>query len=75
MNPTDRIAYAKKNVPRETVISYQNAIGMSMTPQFGTEIITRPFRGIAGIFKKEVGVVVQTIPNNFKKVIVNVIRD
>lgn len=34
LNKADRIAYAKKTLSRETIISYQNAIGRIMTPIF-----------------------------------------
>ena len=33
----DKIQYAKQHVSPETIITYQNAIGMSMNPIFGTK--------------------------------------
>jgi len=62
MNKQDRIQYAKQNVSRETIISYQNAIGMVMKPTFG--ITTRPVRGFAGIRKEPIGLVIKDIPNS-----------
>ena len=32
-----RLEYAKQNLPRETIISYQNEIAKSMSPIFGTK--------------------------------------
>ena len=58
----EKIKYAKENVPRETIISFQNACAMTMSPGFG--IKTVPVRGFAGIRKENVGMVIQTIPNN-----------
>ena len=75
MNKNDRIAYVKEHVPQETIISYQNAIGLSMTPQFGTGLTTRSFRGIAGVYKQDISVVAQTIPNNTKEIRLSVVRD
>ena len=75
MNNKDRIAYAKEHVPQETIISYQNAIGLSMTPQFGTGLTTKSFRGIAGVYKQDISVVAQTIPNNTKEIRLSVVRD
>ena len=62
MSKADKIAYAKKNVSPETIISYQNAIGMAMNPVFG--INTLPVRGFTGNHKTDVGLVIQSIPNS-----------
>jgi hypothetical protein len=35
MKKQDKIQYAKQNVSKETIISYQNAIGMAINPTFG----------------------------------------
>lgn len=35
LNKADKIQYAKQHVSPETIIAYQNVIGMSMNPLFG----------------------------------------
>ncbi len=57
MPKPEKIKYAKENVPRKTIISFQNACGMAMSPTFG--IKTLPVRGFAGIRKENVGMVIQ----------------
>jgi hypothetical protein len=67
-----KIKYAKENVPRETIISFQNACGMAMSPRFGIKSL--PVRGFAGIRKENVGMVIQNIPNS-KNRYLSIIRD
>ena len=62
MPKPEKIKYAKENVPRETIISFQNACAMAMRPTYG--IKTLPVRGSAGIRKENVGMVIQNIPNS-----------
>lgn len=62
MSKPEKIKYAKENVSRETIISYQNVCAMAMSPTFGIETV--PVRGFAGIRKDNVGMVIQNIPNN-----------
>jgi len=62
MSKPEKIKYAKENVPRETIISFQNACAMAMSPTYG--IKTLPVRGFAGIRKENVGMVIQNIPNS-----------
>ena len=59
----DKIQYAKQHVPPETIIAYQNAIGVSMTPVFGTGAKTYGIRGFAGKNRVNVSLVIQSIPN------------
>ena len=61
----DKIQYAKQHVSPETIIAYQNALGMSMIPIFG--IKTYGIRGFAGKNRVDVGLVIQQIPktNNY----------
>lgn len=56
LNKADKIQYAKQHVSPETIIAYQNVIGMSMNPLFG-----------AGKNRVNVGLVIQQIPktNNY----------
>ena len=61
----DKIQYAKQHVSPEIIIAYQNAIGMSMNPIFGTK--TYGIRGFAGKNRVDVGLVIQRIlkTNNY----------
>ena len=61
----EKIQYAKQHVSPETIIAYQNAIGMSMSPIFGMK--TYGIRGFAGENRVDVGLVIQQIPktNNY----------
>lgn len=65
LNKADKIQYAKQHVSPETIITYQNVIGMSMNPIFGTQ--TYGVRGFAGKNRVNVGLVIQQIPktNNY----------
>ena len=62
MSKLKKIKYAKKNVPRETIIFFQNACAMAMSPTDGTKTLS--LRGFAGIRKENVGMVIQSIPNS-----------
>ena len=42
----DKIAYAKKELPRNTIISYQNEIGKRLTPVYNPN--TYSVEGVAG---------------------------
>lgn len=59
---SDKIQYGKQHVPPEIIISYQNSMGLAMTPIFGTGVKTYAFRGFAGKHKVNVGLVIQSIP-------------
>lgn len=72
MSKSEKINYAKQNVSKETIIFYQNAIGMAMNPTFG--IKTRSVPGFAGIRKTRVDIVIQDIPNSENHYL-SVIRD
>ncbi len=72
LSKADKIAYAKQRVSPETIISYQNAIGMSMNPTFGTK--TYGTRGFAGENRANVGLVIQQIPKT-KKFYLSIIKD
>ena len=72
MAKPEKIKYAKKNVPRETIISFQNACAMAISPKDG--IKTLPVRGFAGIRKENVGMVIQNIPNSDNRYL-SIIRD
>lgn len=60
MGKADRIEYAKANLPRETIIHYQNEIGKSLQPIFGIKTNTVP--GTAGKFKNNVELTIQQNP-------------
>ena len=62
LSKSEKIKYAKANVPREKIISFQNACALAMNPTFGTQTIA--VRGFAGRGKESVGIVIQTIPNS-----------
>ena len=72
MSKPEKIKYAKENVPRETIISFQNVCAGAISPTFG--ITTRPVRGFAGIRKEPVGLVIKDIPNS-ENYYLSVIRD
>jgi hypothetical protein len=72
MPKPEKIKYAKENVTRETIISFQNACAMAISPTFG--IKTLPVRGFAGIGKENVGMVIKNIPNS-KNRYLSVIRN
>ena len=60
-----KIAYAKKNLPRGTIIAYQNEIGKSMSPLFGPKNTTT-VPGFAGKHKQNTELTIQqtNIPNS-----------
>ena len=58
----DKIDYAKKNLPRDIIISYQNSMGLSMIPNLGNGSTTHSVPGYAGINKADVSLVIQSIP-------------
>lgn len=72
LTKADKIAYAKQHVSPETIISYQNAIGMSMNPTFRTK--TYGIRGFAGKNRANVGLVIQSIPKT-KKFYLSIVND
>ena len=74
MSKSDRIRYAKENVPRETIISLQNAFALAMSSKNELGITTFAVRGFAGKRKANVGIVIQTIPNSNNHYI-SVIKD
>ena len=53
-----RIQYTKNNVPRETVIQYQNELGKGMSPLFGTRK-TKSVPGFAGKRKRNTELTIQ----------------
>lgn len=57
----EKIVYEKENIPRETMISYQNEIGMAMNPIFETDLKTRPVKGFAGKLKHDIDLVIQDL--------------
>ena len=59
----DKIQYVKQHVSPETIISYQNAMGLAMMPIFGTGVKSHAVRGFAGKYKVNVGLVIQSIPS------------
>lgn len=63
---SDKIKYAKQHVSPETIIAYQNAMGLAMKPMFGTGATTHAVRGFAGKHKANVGLVIQSIPGTDK---------
>ncbi len=71
MAKPEKIKYAKENVLRETITSFQNACAMIISSTYGVK--TLPVRGFAGIRKENVGMVIQSIPNN-KNFYLSVIR-
>lgn len=74
MSKPERLAYARKNIPVEYIIEYQNAIGNAMVGHFG--VVTRNFRGMAGKNKVDITVIAQTfMDKGNKSVKVTVIRD
>ena len=76
MSKKQKIAYAKKILPREFIINYQKRLCLSMTPIFGKS--TTPVRGFAGIRKVDVGLVFQTNPNppnKNKPIMMTIIKD
>lgn len=66
LSKSDRIEYAKKHLSPGTIISYQNAIGRSMKPIFGTGSTTHTVRGFAGKHRTNVGLIIQSIPGTNK---------
>ena len=72
LSKADKIAYAKQRVSPEIIISYQNAIGISMNPIFGTK--TYGLRGFAGENRANVGLVIQQIPKT-NKFYLSIIKD
>lgn len=59
-----KIEYGKKHLSPETIISYQNTIGLRMSPVFGSGIKTYAFRGFAGKNRAHISLVIQSIPNS-----------
>ena len=72
MDNKARIAYAKQRVSPDTIITYQNKIGLAMSPQFGT--LTMEIRGKAGTSETPVGLVIQKIPNT-NRMYLSIIKD
>ena len=69
----NKIDYGKQNLPRETIINYQNEIGKSMSPLFGPKD-TFSVPGFAGKYKQNTELTIQQTdtPNN---TILSIIRN
>lgn len=51
-----KIVYAKENLPRETIIAYQNELAKSMSPLFETKktMLVPEFTQISGTFETDI---------------------
>jgi hypothetical protein len=58
-----RLAYVNENVPRETVINYQNAIGKSLCPLFNIRGKTTSVSGFAGKHRINTDLIIQRRPD------------
>lgn len=58
----DKINYAKEKLPQETIVSYQNAIGKSMSNKFSKN--TRSIAGFAGTRKYRTDLTFEIKRNN-----------